>query len=95
MKAKLFSGKCGAFNDDELCQMPGFSHRDQPEKVRSHCYPFEEHIVRFYVFARNRGHAVKQLRHVSNVRDLNDGTSHECPQSILNMINPLKRPDAI
>ncbi len=88
MKAKLFSGKCSAFTDDALCEMPGFSHRSQPEKVRVCWYPFEEWFVRFQVFARNRSHAIRQLRHVGNVRDLDDGTLRECPDCIANRIKP-------
>ncbi len=85
---KLFSGRCSAFSDESLCLMPGFSHRSQPEKVRVCWYPFEEHMVRFWVFARNRSHALKQLRHVANVRDLDSGIPSNAPESILKLLAP-------
>lgn len=70
---KLFTCVASAFSDEALCSMPGFSHRSQPENVRVSWYPFEEWKVRVYLYAKNRREALKQLRDVAGVRDLNDG----------------------
>lgn len=77
MKAKLFTCTASAFTDESLTEMPGFSHRSQPSQARVYWYPFEEWRVKVYLFARNRSHAVKQLRHTAAVRDLDDGSLHE------------------
>lgn len=86
MKAKLFSCTTNAFQDDNLCEMPGFSHRSQPTKQRTYSYPFEEWKVKVWLFARNRSHAVKQLRHCAEVRDLDGGTSREAPACIAKLL---------
>ena len=74
---KLFSFTTGAFSDDALIDMPGFSHRSQPFKVRVSWYPFEEYKVRVWLYARNRTQAIRQLLKAgrNDVRDLNEGTT--------------------
>ena len=82
---KLFSFRCPAFQDDTLCIVPGFSHRSQPEITRVLWYPFKEWWVRGWIYARNRSHAVKQLRYVGNVRDLDGGVKCTVPACIAHL----------
>jgi len=77
----------GAFSDDSLVEMPGFSHRSQPFKVRTYHYPFEEWTVRVWLYARNRSHAIRQLLKVgrNDVRDLDGGNRCEVPKCMANL----------
>ncbi len=82
MSLKLFSFTCTHFQDDELCSIPGFSHRSQPEKVRTYSYPFEEYRVRVWLYARHRTHAVKLCRHIANISSLDGGSKLAVPDCI-------------
>lgn len=81
---KLFTCTTGAFSDEALVEMRGFSHRSQPFKVRVSWYPFEQWTVRVYLYARNRSDAVKQLLRagLSDVRDLDGGARCNVPTCI-------------
>ena len=79
---RLFTFKTGAFSDESLVEMPGFSHRSQPFKQHVTWYPFEEWFVTVYLYAQNRSHAVRQLLKVgrNDVRDLDGGRRCETPE---------------
>ena len=79
---KLFTFRCSAFADETLVELPGFSHRSQPEKVRTSWYPFEEWTVKAYLFAKNRTMAAKFAARVSGCRDLDGGRVAVVPDCI-------------
>ena len=81
---KCFSFTTAAFCDEDLVDMPGFSHRSQPFKRTCTWYPFEEWRVRVWLFAKNRSTAGKQLLRVgrNDVRDLDDGVKRPVPECI-------------
>ena len=88
MNLKMFHCTASAFQDENLIDMPGFSHRSQPKKRKSYSYPFEEYFTDVWIYAKNRSHAVKQLRIVANVRDLDSGSrAKEVPAFIQNSIH--------
>jgi len=86
---KLFSCTTGDLCDEHLVEMPGFSHRSQPFKVRVSWYPFEDYKVRVWFYARNRSHAVKQLVNIAgrkDVRDLDSGSKCAVPDCMKTLI---------
>jgi hypothetical protein len=82
---KLFTATTGAFCDDALVEMPGFSHRSQPFNRRVLWYPWEEATIRVWLYAKNRSDATRQLVKIAgrrDIRDLSDGAPCKTPECI-------------
>jgi rhodanese-related sulfurtransferase len=73
-KGKLFEATAREGQDNQLVQMPGFSHRSEPKDGR----------IKFYFYAEHRRHAAQQIviAGIAEVRDLDGGIATNIPDCI-------------